>query len=77
MNNAVDKSPKLDTMLNALAELEDICLAAQELSERYRERGRPYLRFRARELENECHDLFHVFELLSSGWEPTNYANDL
>lgn len=75
MTDGADTSPTLETMLNALADLEDIAIAAQALSDRFDKQGRPYLRFRARELENECHDLFHVFELLSSGWEPVHHAH--
>lgn len=75
MSGGAGDSPKLETMLTAIVELEDLLVAAQELSERYRETGRPYLRFRTRELEDECHDVFHVLELLSSGWEPTHHAN--
>lgn len=71
----VDNSPTLATVLNALVELEDVLIASLELSARYDNARRPYLRFRSRELEGELHDVFHQLELLSSGWEPTNHAN--
>lgn len=74
MNSPPDESPKVETLLNAIGELDDVMLAAQECSERFHRAGRPYLRFRSRELESELHDLFHQLELLSSGWEPTNHA---
>lgn len=71
MSAAADTSPRLATMLTALDELHDIAIAAQFLSERYGDNGQPYLKFRARELEHECHQTLDEMELLSTGWEPT------
>ena len=69
------ESPTITTMIAALEELYDIGIVAQELSDRFKSNGRPYLAYRARELERECHDLLDVFELLGTGWEPVNHAN--
>lgn len=63
------------TMIEALGELTDVVIAAQDVGEKFRTNGRPFLAYCARELENDAHNMFHQLELLSSGWEPTRRAN--
>lgn len=75
MSSGSDESPPAAVISAGLAELNDICVAAYELGAQYRRARRPFLRYRARELETECHDLFCLFELFDSGWEPYNDAN--
>lgn len=62
--------PTLDDTVTALEQLTDVLIAAQEVGEKFRAHGRPFLTYCARQLEDECHSLFHELELIGSGWEP-------
>jgi hypothetical protein len=74
MSGAVDQSPTIDQTLEALEELTDILVAAQELGEKFRNIGRPFFAYCARELEDDGHNMFHQLELLGSGWKPESHA---
>lgn len=67
-----DSTPLVEHAIEALEQLTDIVIAAQELSHKFRENGRPFLGYCARQLEDECHSVFHQIELVGSGWEPTS-----
>lgn len=54
----------------ACDELEDVLVAAQELEERFRANGRPYLAMRARQLEFKLHESLDRIILCGIGWVP-------
>lgn len=69
--SAADSSPTIEQTTEALEALTDILIAAQELGDKWRTNGRPYLAYCARQLEDQCHSVFHEIELVGSGWAPT------
>lgn len=71
----VDRSPSIAETTETLELLTDILIAAQEAGDRFDRNGWPYRRYCARQLENECHEMFHELELLVAGWEPTRHAD--
>lgn len=73
MIRAASSTVAVATILDALDELADIIIAAQEVGERQRANGRPFLAYCARELEDDAHNCFHQIELIATGWEPTNH----
>lgn len=75
MNAPGSRPPSIDQTLEALEILTDILAASQELGEKFRNNGRPFLAYCARELEDDAHNMFHQIELVASGWEPTDHAN--
>lgn len=74
INDRAD-SPAIAVTTEALEELTDVLIAAQEITDKFRNGGRPFLAYCARELEDDCHSMFHQIELVCSGWEPTNHAH--
>lgn len=75
MSRGDAKEPSIDATIEALEQLTDIVIAAQELTAKFRDHGRPFLAYCARELEDDCHNMFHQVELISSGWEPLPNAD--
>lgn len=70
MTECVECELTYDDLLEVHALLGDVVLASQELQHRYGNSGRPYLAFRARELQHECFALLDVIEMRMSGWAP-------
>lgn len=68
-------TPTIADTTDALELLTDILIAAQEAGDRFDRNGRPFLRYCARQLEDECHSMFHEIELLGAGWEPVNHVD--
>lgn len=50
----------------------DVLVVAQQLEQRYRHNGRPYLAYCARAVEGECHSLLDLIDHTCRGWEPVN-----
>jgi hypothetical protein len=71
---ATVQAPTLEQTTDALEELTDVLIAAQESTAKFRDAGWPFRAFCARELEDDCHTMFHQIELVCSGWEPVNHA---
>lgn len=70
MPTGAGETPTIADTVDALELLTDILIAAQELGDKWRSNGRPFLAYCARELEDECHSMFHEIELIGSGWAP-------
>jgi len=75
MNDAPSPTPAIDPLRAAYDQLRELEEITQALQRRFAQNGRPYLTFRARELEANIHDMLDTIEHTCCGWEPNNHVD--